>query len=117
MSVRDWLEGETGAEQGDDGSSARVFEQRSTKVWINGEELSADELRDRGLLEEVARQLGTTPEKLVEELQGTGMREISPDTAEATLAGGGPAARAQCPGCEHTVLDRNGLCMYCGSSL
>lgn len=117
MSIRDRLEGETPAEQGNDGRDTRIFERRSTKVWINGEELSAEELREQGLLEEVARQLGTTPEKLLQELRVTEMREISAEEAEAALAAPGPAARVECPGCERTVVDRNGFCMYCGSSL
>jgi hypothetical protein len=79
--------------------------------------LSAEELQKQGLLEKVAQELGTTPEKLLDELRGTEMREISPETAEADLAAAGPVNRVQCPGCERTVADRNGHCMYCGSSL
>jgi hypothetical protein len=115
MSIRDWIEGEP--EGGQPPDDHRIFEQRSTKVWIDGEELSAGDLQDQELLEEVARQLGTTPEKLLDELRGTEMREISPETAEAELAAAGPVRRVRCPRCERTVADRKGYCLYCGSAL
>jgi hypothetical protein len=115
MSNRDWIKEERAGDQPSEGQ--RIFEQRSTKIWVNGEELSPEDLQDQGLLEEVARQLGTTPEKLIDELRGSEMREISPEAAEAELAAAGSVRQVRCPSCERSVADRKGYCLYCGNPL
>jgi len=98
-----------------------IFEYRSTKIWMNGHEVSTDAVDDN-MLQQIASQSGMSMDQVREMILGRGNLDsmtmphsMSHNANEVTaVESKGPIRLVECTACNRTVVDRKGFCMYCG---